>query len=599
MAIPSPAYWYVNSVAWTAVTAWATGTVKAIGALVRQSAAPSVGNERVFLCLVAGTTHASTEPTWVVTKGATTTDNTVTWIEVTGQAAMNGSLTYTSGWTAGPGGVGTGVKGQAVAQGYIIARDSGASYQICTTAGTAGSGSEPSFSNTAGTTTADNTITWTSLGVVGGYTTAFGGPHARIANAFAATWGAAGDIFWEGDNHAETQTTAMTNTSPGTNALPCYIYCVDHTKTSPATGDLLATATVTTTGNSAMSISGFHYWYGTIFSAGSGAVSAALNVGTGATYWQRYDSCSFRKLGTSGSTSAINIGQSSANAQSLIEWNNCTVQFGSTGDSMALTRCQFTWKGTSSAILGAAFPTTFMQTSNNVFGMMTFDGVDLSALGSGKTLIALSTQALFLLLAGCKLGASVTIASSPTAHTGGKCDLVNCDSGTVTSRQERYWYQGTQVIETTDVRTGGASDGTTPISWKITSTANSTWTSPYQAFPIAIWNSTAGSSVTATVEIMNDGTTLNNDDIWMEVQYFGSASSTLVSFANDTKANNLATGSALTTSVASWTTSGISSPVTQKMAVTFTPQLAGYIYATVYVAKVSKVIYVDPLITLS
>jgi hypothetical protein len=30
--------------------------------------------------------------------------------------------------------------------------------------------SEPSFSDTAGTTTADNTITWTSLGAVGNYT---------------------------------------------------------------------------------------------------------------------------------------------------------------------------------------------------------------------------------------------------------------------------------------------------------------------------------------------------------------------------------------------------------------------------------------------
>ena len=51
--------------------------------------------------------------------------------------------------------------------------------------------SEPSFSDTAGTTTADNTVTWTSLGVVGNFT-AFGAPHARLNAAFTATWGESG-----------------------------------------------------------------------------------------------------------------------------------------------------------------------------------------------------------------------------------------------------------------------------------------------------------------------------------------------------------------------------------------------------------------------
>ena len=182
--------WYVNygdgsTTGYYAITKWATGTAIAAGALRRQNTTPSVGNERVFVCIVAGTTHATTEPTWTVTRGGKTTDNTVTWQECTGIAALNGDATNTPSWTisATPPG---GVKNTAVTLGRVIKRNNGASYQICTTAGTAGNGAEPAFSNTAGTTTADNTVTWTSLGVVGNFT-GWQAPHARLANATAVT----------------------------------------------------------------------------------------------------------------------------------------------------------------------------------------------------------------------------------------------------------------------------------------------------------------------------------------------------------------------------------------------------------------------------
>ena len=65
--------WYCNfgngtSTGYTAVTAWAASTAVVAGALRRQLAAPAVNSERVFACIVAGTT-GSTEPTWVLTRG--------------------------------------------------------------------------------------------------------------------------------------------------------------------------------------------------------------------------------------------------------------------------------------------------------------------------------------------------------------------------------------------------------------------------------------------------------------------------------------------------------------------------------------------------
>lgn len=86
------ANWYVSSVAWTAVTAWAAGaTVSAAsnggrGDYRRQLAAPAAGSERVWRCTTGGTTGGS-EPTWTLTAGSTTSDNGVVWTECTGAEA--------------------------------------------------------------------------------------------------------------------------------------------------------------------------------------------------------------------------------------------------------------------------------------------------------------------------------------------------------------------------------------------------------------------------------------------------------------------------------------------------------------------------------
>jgi len=97
------------------------------------------------------------------------------------------------------------------------------------------------------------------------------------------------------------------------------------------------------------------------------------------------------------------------------------------------------------------------------------------------------------------------------------------------------------------VRTGGASDGTTPISWKIVTTASATWTFPFSSLPISLWNATTGANRTVTVYgVANSATVPNNDDIWIECSYLGSSSSPLASFKSNTKDSILGTNAALT-----------------------------------------------------
>jgi len=59
-------------------TAWAASTAKALGEIVRPTAAPTDASRFYYECTVAGTT-GTTEPTWPTTDGATVVDNTVTW----------------------------------------------------------------------------------------------------------------------------------------------------------------------------------------------------------------------------------------------------------------------------------------------------------------------------------------------------------------------------------------------------------------------------------------------------------------------------------------------------------------------------------------
>jgi hypothetical protein len=155
---------------------------------------------------------------------------------------------------------------------------------------------------------------------------------------------------------------------------------------------------------------------------------------------------------------------------------------------------------------------------------------------------------------------------------------------------------GRVTEETTIVRTGGATDGTTPIAWKIETSARSSYITPLESPPPAIWNDTTGSPVTATVEgIWGGGSVPNDDQIWLDVEYLGDATSPLASFANDSKADILASASGQTSSSETWG----GSTTKFKLEVTFTPQKKGWTYSRVKVAPASSISYIDPQVTLS
>lgn len=428
------------------------------------------------------------------------------------------------------------------------------------------------------------------------------GTGADWANAYttlslAVAGKAAGDIFYIAHDHGQSVAASLTITSPGTPALLCQYLSVNRAgSVPPVSADLRTTSAITTTGASPINMRGSFYAEGIVFNIGTGASAAVSQFGETGPHTQIYKNCSPKQV-TTHATTRLELG---ADLGNLIVFDNTAVTFGGISQTIR-PACNFIWKNTASALLGSV-PTNlfgFNTSSGVVDGFKALlMGVDLSAMGSGKTIVpatANGSGASFTFV-DCKIDAAVTLAGNPTSPGGVEIDFIRTAGSGINYSQARYRYQGTLTEETTIVRTGGASDGTTPLAWKIVTTANAHWFAPFECPPIAIWNDTTGSAVTATVEgIWGGGAVPNDDEIWCEVEYLGNASFPIASFVNDSKADVLAAAAGQSAGSGTWG----GSTTKFKLNVTFTPQMKGWIFLRVKAAKASSTFYIDPKITLS
>lgn len=645
------------------VTALGTGTggtgtytlsTSATVASTTWTGAFEIGNARTFVATQSSTgTTGSTEPSWSITKGAATTDNTVTWIECTGQSAVNGDMTNTPRSSS--------VRSTAPGRGKIILNNAATHIFIQSSAGgTCGSG-EPTYSTSSvGSTTTDNTVIWTYIGTS---FSSWAAPFAFLAYAFGTSWAAAGDSVFIGDDHSEvvSYTTGAGISAAGTGASPNFIYSIDHTVSLPVSSTGLKFGALISYTGPGLTINGGAsgantYFFGITFSSGTGSSTTQLSIAFGGVAsWNKFENC-LLKLNTTSSSALISTGFTST---STLEFSNTAVQFGAAGQSIrALSLGKFIWRNTGNAVLGTA-PTALFTASSN--GITLVEGVDLS--GATNTIVGAGTSTTMgglFYLENCKIAGGATIAATPVNMGGPFVDALQCSSSATSYVQRRYLYQGTLTEETTVIRTTGASDGTNGISWKIATTANAKWYSPFESFNVAVWNDVTGTNRVVTMcGIWNSAGLPNNDDIWLDVCYLGSSGSTLGSWATSTKASNLATGSAVTAdSTSAWdsvattrqnshayalgdvikvasnsgriffcTTAGTTAgslpggyasavdggSVTDNTAVfragmrfslgltlsSPKPQLVGYLEPYVKVAKVSSTFYIDPVVTLS
>lgn len=426
--------------------------------------------------------------------------------------------------------------------------------------------------------------------------------YATVAKALSVI--AAGDIVYVSQVHAETQATTITWTSPGTANNPCLIQCCNDGATPPTAKASTGTVSVTSASNISLA-AGFAYVYGITFQCGvggAGNLQILVAAVTSVAGWF-LDTCTI-KLSTSGagSRTQLGIGASGSEVAQVVSMIDTNLQFSAAGQSVTLGNIRAVWKGIGA--VGGTTPTSLFLTIAGSNGRLDCEGVDVSPLGGGKNLVSLATTGtseLDIYFVDVKLGASVSVITGTIISQGSaRVFLDSSDSSATNYRMEHYTYQGSVKNETTHVQTSGeASDGTTAISHNFTTLTNGpSLFSPLEGPWMSIWNTFASSSHTITVELCTENVVLTNGDVYLEVQYLGSASNPQATVNVASRVADIFTSTAnLNTSGVTW--SGFTTAKPQNIAVTFNPLMAGPMRARICVVKSNTTVYVNPFPTLA
>lgn len=414
--------------------------------------------------------------------------------------------------------------------------------------------------------------------------------NACTTLAAAITLSAAGDDFNVLSTHSESQASALTLSFKGTNASPNRIFSCGNTNSPATASDLLAGATVTTTGANAISFNGSFYCYGVTFNNGTGTVAVTVVVGNTAGE-QIFDTCTIAVKVTT-ATCTIQFGGSIV--QNYFTLINTKLNFDSgVSSSVVIGVGCFRWKNTSSAVGGSQtnLSSLFTALGTARAAIMILDGIDLTGVASGKNIVAAMTFPVAAQIINCRITSGALFAT-PTV-TGASVDAVITDSGATGYIQSRYTYQGTLTTSTTVYN--NATDGVTPISWQVVTTANAKRQSPFECFDIVQWVA-AGTYAASTIQVTSATASLLNSDIWVETQYLGNASFPIASGVSSGPATQLTTGSSL--AAGTWAAGGLGN--NYKLAIpSFTTALAGFVRFRVKVAKASLTINIDPAVTVA
>lgn len=420
--------------------------------------------------------------------------------------------------------------------------------------------------------------------------------NAATTIATAVTGAAAGDNIYVSSTHSATGLASQTLTFPGTSSNPLKVVSVSDAAAPPTA--VAAGGSESLTASASWAIGPFGYVDGLTFTAGTGTNatgSIALSSGSGAQA-NEFKACNFT-LNNTGASSRISLQGVNFSAALRVAAKDCSFTLGGAS-------AQGISIGGRVLISGGSVSGPVNYTTNGLFqtqsaGRNTYaeiENLDLSGVGAGTHLVGSSTASMITKIMNCRLPASWTGALfTGTRFSGQRVSMYNCDNADTNYRLWIEDYAGAIRDETTIVRAGGASDGVTPISWRMVSNADANnLTVPLRSDPIVVWNTTTGSSVTVTVELVTDGVTLTNADAWLEVDYLGTSGVPLGASVSSKVASVLTTPANYASSTVAWTTTGLASPVRQKMSVTFTPREVGFLSAAVRLGRASTTVYVCP-----
>ncbi len=453
---------------------------------------------------------------------------------------------------------------------------------------------EPTWNRSKGTTTTDAGVTWTEVTGSSTYNSAgaWTAPHLCIDNALE--WAAGLDRVLVGNDHAYSIAASYTLSKFSSSAFtPVYVVCVNVSTGAKVTGPGSGASESVTGSTNSFTISNFVDIDSVDLSVGGGSSSASA---TFAMAGGSSDRLVLRNLKMDAqSTGACNHTMGSSSFPDTVKMYGVTWKFGAVGHQITTSIQDLEWHqgGLDPA---SSIPTILFNVNSGACRSIKLSGVDLSIMGSGKSIfgnIGSVNMPQLIECVGCQMDPAATWVAEQASPGLGRQSFISCGLSTGVVNQFIQDGFGNLTQETTIVRTGGTNDGATSYSHKIVTNGNCSYANPFKMPSRAVYNSVVNVQRTLKVPFTNDGTTYKDNEIWLEVEHFGNSGNTQLVRVT-TNSGVLAAGSNLTTDGSStWANGGFGAAVNQYVQAQFTPQLAGYIRYTLHVGKASKTLYAD------
>jgi len=466
----------------------------------------------------------------------------------------------------------------------------------CTTAGTSGS-SEPTWPTTPGNTVNDGDVVWTCRqSNDGNWNNAH--PIAWYLTAYNTNI-AAGDtilVHYQHNEYADLGSYDYIIQGSSVLGNPIKLYSVDKADDTVRVGAVIGTASL----YNSLKFQGSAYSYGICYKAPS--LIRLPYAGNGNASWVIEGNGTDDTIYSLSTSSKIQIGGTLSYTGVLILLN-AVIRIDNLNPSIELNyNARIKWKG--GKLKSTTGLTKLFYTTSSA-SIIDCSDVDFSQVGAGSTptsIISVSGGDIeAAVFTRCKLPTDsgfTPISGTWDLPSKGKVIFHHCSGSNKVHSLYEASYEGTVQHEETIIRDGGASDGVTPISWKMASSANTK--EPIIALespPITAWAEAGDQEI--TIEGIYDGTTnLQTDEVWMDVEYPADASTGLGAVTTS-RIKPWETPVDLLGSGASWVTTGMSNPNKFRLNLSISTGKTGPVTARIYLAKPSTTIYIDPMIRFS
>ncbi len=393
------------------------------------------------------------------------------------------------------------------------------------------------------------------------------------------------DIFIS-SAHTETPGGSQTYAFPGTTGSPTRLIStlVDTTTYTKATTIQVDNSA----GTNDISMNGFFEIYGCSFKCGDDYFIG--NAGDAFLY----DDC----LLETNRSSAAKFQVFSTSTAISAKFKKTDINFSASNSSMEfiLSGVDFEWQG-GILSLGGTMPDQLFAPAGRP-SLVTIEGVDLSALNA--PLFEVGNLAILAEVHHCELHTGFSLSTGSVSHRLTRLLMNGCDDTTGNKLYRMEYedrYGGTKSNAATFRTTGGASDGTTPISWEITSSADaSEFSEPTKTPPIpGIWVDTTGSTTFTFNCLWDSATDIQNDEAWIEAEFLEASADTGSGFVDDRPTNVLTAPGDQTTNAVAWTISPSMTNANEfELSITVTVNRVGPIILRACLGKPSTTIFFDP-----